>query len=904
MAPQQHEGADPEGFGGDKQQQVGGGSDEHRRDVVAVDPWASGSVRGGPIVQATVVTESAARAGYGGDVPVAASAVFGQVNALYVDDLTTWEPERFPSKRRRHLTCLLCMALATTMVLVAALSKPQGTAEEEPRGTLESASPPDLSAGAPPLQRCDERRWRGVGSVCADCTVVVVDFADRWDGQCFNYCSSLEMACTGAWSPGAERTCDGVHGPTEHCDLQFQSSSMSHDTHGVCRCEPASADTAVATVALSIPIEDYNANPQEFKQQFAEGMGDVLGVGTDRIVVVAVMGGSVEVQFFILPPDADELVMGNVDEAVVSAATAAAVLADPTFLQESGDRLADRGLGSVTVISVTRPTGAPSCDHPDDEDCAGNPLQLIDGATYFINNPSGPQPLRQAGEHAVVSVPADYTIGFEIVPEVEAVASWGSILHLTATGNNCCNYGDRIPAVWFHPGSHRLHVRDGHGSDGNAGCDPPDELPARQATVVRIEMRPLSVVVYYNDELKCTQTRGDRRVFDDVVVYASDPWHVPARASINRFYMHTVRDMEECVFSPGDGVGGTEVLVGVAPSEQACAVLVHQQEPTANGATYSTAAAPFEADSSVLLEVGMVSAGLHAVTVPFQGIYSNPVVIAGTPTHNGDEEIALRVRDIGEFSFDIYADTPNRRGCGATTHASEDFGFLIIDAGMTEGTYEAGSGSYGQCSGGVLCTVDLGCPTCDHSTGFDWLDVEFSAPIENAVVVSQIQSHTGGDWVKTRQRSVSRTGFQVKLEEDGGDNGHNTELYGWVAVHAGAASIGGVAFEAIRTPNAVTHEPYEIIFASTFEERPAVFSSMQTFNGRDPAHLRLTSAATASGCSIFIEEETCSDDELAHVAESLGIFAVAANWGRSECFAEFGMTGRNDSPSWQSCLFE
>jgi hypothetical protein len=206
-------------------------------------------------------------------------------------------------------------------------------------------------------------------------------------------------------------------------------------------------------------------------------------------------------------------------------------------------------------------------------------------------------------------------------------------------------------------------------------------------------MRPLSVVVYYNDELKCTQTRGDRRVFDDVVVYASDPWHVPARASINRFYMQTVRGMEECVFSPGDGVGGTEVLVGVAPSEQACAALVHQQEPTANGATYSTAAARFEADNSVLLEVGMVSAGLHAVTVPFQGIYSNPVVIAGTPTHNGDEEIALRVRDIGEFSFDIYADTPNRRGCGATTHASEDFGFLIIDAGMTEGTYEAGSGS-------------------------------------------------------------------------------------------------------------------------------------------------------------------------------------------------------------------
>ena len=96
----------------------------------------------------------------------------------------------------------------------------------------------------------------------------------------------------------------------------------------------------------------------------------------------------------------------------------------------------------------------------DGEDCAGNALQLINGATYFINNPSGPQPLAQSGEHAVVPVPADYVIGFEIIPEAEVLDTWGSILHLSATGNNCCSYGDRIPGVWFHPGSHRLHRLD------------------------------------------------------------------------------------------------------------------------------------------------------------------------------------------------------------------------------------------------------------------------------------------------------------------------------------------------------------------------------------------------------------------------------------------------------------
>jgi hypothetical protein len=31
------------------------------------------------------------------------------------------------------------------------------------------------------------------------------------------------------------------------------------------------------------------------------------------------------------------------------------------------------------------------------------------------------------------------------------VATLGNIMHFSGTGGNCCNYGDRIPAVWFHP---------------------------------------------------------------------------------------------------------------------------------------------------------------------------------------------------------------------------------------------------------------------------------------------------------------------------------------------------------------------------------------------------------------------------------------------------------------------
>ena len=88
--------------------------------------------------------------------------------------------------------------------------------------------------------------------------------------------------------------------------------------------------------------------------------------------------------------------------------------------------------------------------------------------------------------------------------------------------------GDRIPGIWFHPGTRRLHVRDGHGNDGNAGCDPEEELPANTATTVRVEMRSRLIEVLLNGRRQCTAVRGDQQAFDSVVVYAADPWYQEA----------------------------------------------------------------------------------------------------------------------------------------------------------------------------------------------------------------------------------------------------------------------------------------------------------------------------------------------------------------------------------------
>ena len=172
---------------------------------------------------------------------------------------------------------------------------------------------------------------------------------------------------------------------------------------------------------------------------------------------------------------------------------------------------------------------------------------------------------------------------------------------------------------------------------------------------------------------------------------------------------------------------------------------------------------------------------------------------------------------------------------------------------------EAGAGTGGICAGGDLCTESYGCvehdgfPQCDHSTGFDWVSFRFTRPLENPVVVSSIQSHTGNDWCKTRQRSVSNDGFNLKVEEDGLDVGHNTEMFGWVAITAGTGRIAGTVYEAIVTPDAVTHDPYDLRFSAGFRSPPGLFkkcawSSVVRFYcaGKRASHQLSTSPITPS----------------------------------------------------------
>lgn len=114
---------------------------------------------------------------------------------------------------------------------------------------------------------------------------------------------------------------------------------------------------------------------------------------------------------------------------------------------------------------------------------------------------------------------------------------WSNILHKGAADNQ------RNPAIWFYPGQTRLHIRSGTRNDWNNGADPNGDLPMWCWTHVTVIHANREMIIYYNGtqvlrqgSLEPLANNGD--------LYASNPWYVPAFASIAEI-IYAPRAVEE-----------------------------------------------------------------------------------------------------------------------------------------------------------------------------------------------------------------------------------------------------------------------------------------------------------------------------------------------------------------------
>merc|ERR1712127_825358 len=157
-------------------------------------------------------------------------------------------------------------------------------------------------------------------------------------------------------------------------------------------------------------------------------------------------------------------------------------------------------------------------------------VTLINGATA----------LKKGRQLARTDMPTDYTMTFDLYPKGK-IGGWANIIHFSATGGNCCNYGDRVPAIWFYSGTTRFHMIDGHQRVGNDECPITEQLPLNKRTNVKIDMRPTQCNVYFNNKKMCTEKRADRKKFKKATVWAADPWHNVAAAKMYNLRFSSAR---------------------------------------------------------------------------------------------------------------------------------------------------------------------------------------------------------------------------------------------------------------------------------------------------------------------------------------------------------------------------
>jgi hypothetical protein len=258
-------------------------------------------------------------------------------------------------------------------------------------------------------------------------------------------------------------------------------------------------------------------------------------------------------------------------------------------------------------------------------------------------------------------------------------------------------------------------------------------------------------------------------------------------------------------------------------------------------------------------EVGQIEDQLthQPFTVNLSQRYENPVVFAQPLSYDGRQAALARITDIQSDSFTLYVqEAPNLD----RFHTTESVSYLVLEAGyweLAEGT-RLGVG-----------VVNTGATVGSELTN-QWESINFEDPFTTTpVVISQVQSKNDPHWVKTRQDEVTDTGFKVALEEEEGKpTPHDEEYIGWLAIEGGAGNWNDHKYQAANTPNAVTHNWYQITFDQLFDTPPRFLATLASYIGSNSAHLRFArNSLLVDGVKVKVEEDTVRDEEIFHIGE-------------------------------------
>ena len=258
-----------------------------------------------------------------------------------------------------------------------------------------------------------------------------------------------------------------------------------------------------------------------------------------------------------------------------------------------------------------------------------------------------------------------------------------------------------------------------------------------------------------------------------------------------------------------------------------------------------------------VFEAGEVTLNHNWTTVTLTNTYTNPVVIAAPLSRNGGDPAVVRVRNAAAERFEIRIQEWGY--IESQSHTMESVSYVVVEAGrytLDNGTVmEAGTLSTGNTYG---------------VEGYD--QVSFTGEFATVpVLATTVMTFNGPDTVTTRERNITRSGFQSILQhEEASEQDHPPETVGYLACEAGTGFVGGYQYEVGQAGEA-THGWHTVSYG-TFQRPPVVIMDMQGVAGGNTANLRWTEK-TEDSVRVQVSEEKSADSETSHVAEAVGFMA-------------------------------
>ena len=266
--------------------------------------------------------------------------------------------------------------------------------------------------------------------------------------------------------------------------------------------------------------------------------------------------------------------------------------------------------------------------------------------------------------------------------------------------------------------------------------------------------------------------------------------------------------------------------------------------------------------SSVIAEFGSIVDLAHETqTITLDQTFTNPVAFVQPLSFNGSQPATVRLDNITGNSFDVRIQEPNYLD---GIHIPEQVSYFVFEAGSW------------QLENGALLEVGTieSSGLVNGGASFDTVDFDASFASTPAIF-SQVQTDNDADFVRTRQRNSSITGFAVGMEEEEANknSGHGSETVGWMAIETGSGQWDDFTYFAERTGDRVNHNWTSVEFDSLFAQQPQIMANMSTYDGPDSAGLRYRNL-DLNGVDIKVEEEKSLDSETNHTTENVDLFLV------------------------------